>query len=31
MYQALKDRDEAAAVEALRQDMVFATECICIN
>lgn len=31
MYPALKDRDEAAAVEALRQDMVFATECICIN
>ena len=31
MFQALKNRDEAAAVEALRQDMVFATECICIN
>lgn len=30
MYLALKERDEAAAVEALRQDMVFATECICI-
>ena len=31
MFQALKNRDEAAAVAALRQDMVFATECICIN
>ena len=31
MFQALKNRDEAAAVEALRQDMALATECICIN
>ena len=31
LFQALKNRDEAAAVEALRQDMVFATDCICIN
>ena len=31
MYRALRERDEAAAIEALRQDMVFATGCICIN
>ena len=31
MYQALRDRDEEAAVEALRQDMIFATDCICID
>lgn len=31
IFQALRDRDEAAAVEALRQDMIFATDCICIN
>lgn len=30
MYLALKNRDVAAAVEALRQDMVFASDCICI-